>query len=166
MMIMKYQIGDLIESKYLISASYPELIDDKELYIVYNFQTKQKCEYWEKEINYDWNCLRWAAIYGSLEIVKFLIENGANIHVWNDWTLRWAARNGHLEIVKYLVEKGANIHVMDERALHWAAENGHLEIVKYLVENGADIHAGNDYALCWAAERGHLKVVKYLQSLK
>ena len=28
----------------------------------------------------------------------------------NDYALRWASENGHLEVVKYLVENKANIH--------------------------------------------------------
>jgi ankyrin repeat protein len=36
--------------------------------------------------------------------------------------------------VKYLVEQGADIHADDDRALIWTANNGHLEVVKYLVE--------------------------------
>jgi len=162
---MQYSIGDLIENKYLILASYPELVNNKELYIVYNFKIKQKCEYLEK-ISNNWYVFGWVAYNGHLEIVKFLVENGANIHAVDDCALRWAAESGHLEVVKYLVENGANIHAKDNWALCWAARNGHLKIVKYLVENGADIHADNNYAFCWAACNGHFEVVKYLQSLK
>jgi len=110
--------------------------------------------------------LRWVACYGHLEVVKFLVENGADIHADNDYALQRAARNGHLEVVKFLVEKGADIHADNDCALRWAAENGHLEVIKFLVEKGADIHANNDFALQWAAYYGHLKVVKYLKSLK
>jgi len=98
---MQYLIGDLIENKYLVLASYPELVNNKELYVVYDFKTKQKCEYLGK-INYNWDCLRWATRKGYLKVVKYLVENGANIHARNDWTLRWAAINGHLKIVKYI----------------------------------------------------------------
>ena len=52
--------------------------------------------------------------------------------------------NGHLEVVKYLVENKANIHAKNDYALRLASGNGHLEVVKYLVENGANIHAKND----------------------
>ena len=58
--------------------------------------------------------------------------------------LRWASKNGHLEVVKYLVENKANIHAQNDEALRLASENGHLEVVKYLVENKANIHAQND----------------------
>jgi len=42
-----------------------------------------------------------------------LIENGANIHARNDQALSFAISFGYLEVVKYLVENGANINVSD-----------------------------------------------------
>jgi ankyrin repeat protein len=69
-------------------------------------------------------------------------------------------------VVKFLVEQGANIHAKDDFPLRWAAKNGHLEVVKFLVEQGANIHADNDFPLRWAAKNGHLEVVKFLESCK
>jgi ankyrin repeat protein len=80
-----------------------------------------------------------------------------------DNKLRSAAHNGHFEIVKYLVEHGANIHADNDYALRYAARNGHLEVVTCLVENGADIRAEGDYALRWAARNGHFDIVNYLR---
>ena len=70
-----------------------------------------------------------------------------------------------LNVIKQLVKQGADVHADDDYALQLAASNGQLEVVKYLVEQGADIHAWDDYALRWAAENGQLEVVKYLKSL-
>jgi len=47
--------------------------------------------------------LRKATLNGHLDVVKSLVESGANIHARDD-ALRWAAENGHIETVKYLVE--------------------------------------------------------------
>jgi len=57
------------------------------------------------------------------------------------------AENGHSEIVKLLIESGANIHADNDYAVRWAAKNGHSEIVKLLIESGANIHTKNDYAV-------------------
>jgi hypothetical protein len=35
-------------------------------------------------------------------------------------------------VVKYLVENGANIHARDDEALRLASYNVHIEVVKYL----------------------------------
>ena len=102
-----------------------------------------------------------SAAKGHLNVVKYLLERGADIHAHYDYALRWNAEEGHLHIVKYLVERGANIHAQDDYALKWSAE-GHLDVVKYLVERGADIHAQDDMALRFSAEKGYLEIVKYL----
>ena len=106
--------------------------------------------------------LRYSAMNGHLEVVKYLIEVGADIHALIDYALTLSANNGHLEVVKYLIEAGADVHANHDLALRWSANNGHLEVVKYLIEKGADLHADNDYTLRWSAEEGHLEVVKYL----
>jgi ankyrin repeat protein len=57
---------------------------------------------------------------GKLDIVEYLISNGANIEAKGQWifylihlygftSLMSASNNGHLDIVQYLVSKGANI---------------------------------------------------------
>jgi ankyrin repeat protein len=57
--------------------------------------------------------------------------------------LCWASEDGHLDIVKYLVEHGANIHASNDGLLCLASYHRHLDIVKYLVDQGANIHANN-----------------------
>jgi hypothetical protein len=109
--------------------------------------------------------LKYASQHGYLEVVKFLVENGADIHVGNDCALRCASF-GRLDIVKYLVEHGADIHADNDYALKYASQHGYLEVVKFLVENGADIHVGNDYAFRYAFANKHLEVVEYLEGYK
>ena len=79
--------------------------------------------------------------------------------------MKYIGKKYDVNTIKYLIEQGADIHVYNDYVLRYSAENGNLELVKYLIEKGADIHANDDYALCWSAENGHLKVVKYLKSL-
>ena len=80
--------------------------------------------------------LYWAAGNGQLDIIKCLVENGADIHAWEDYALRCACSYGQLDMVKYLIEKGANIHAYNDEALRYATGNGYLEIVEYLIEKG------------------------------
>ena len=105
--------------------------------------------------------LMWAAQDGYLALVRFLVSEGADIHMRdeNGWTaLMKAAVGGHLALVRFLVSEGADIHVRDENgwtALMWAAVGGHLAVVRFLVDCGADVNARNesgDTALTWAVE--------------
>jgi ankyrin repeat protein len=62
--------------------------------------------------------------------------------------LQVASANGHANVVRLLLEKGANINALntaDENALHAAARNGKGNIVSLVLENGADVEAQNKY---------------------
>ena len=86
--------------------------------------------------------------------------------------LHFAAIWGELEILKYLVEDiGCNPATQDDKlytALHFSAFHGHLNTVQYLVDQcQLDTTAVNDdghYALHLACRGGHLQIVKYLLS--
>jgi ankyrin repeat protein len=68
---------------------------------------------------------------GNLEIVKYLVESGADILADNNRAVRWAVRSGYLEVVKYLVESGADA----KWALNWIKKEGAgstWEVVSYL----------------------------------
>lgn len=110
-----------------------------------------------------------ASYYGHLAVVKFLVENGANVNSFvksssdsnKTIALISASFNGHLEVVQFLVENGADINYSRNRALEIAAEQGHLAVVRYLVSRGADVKM---IMLSSVAKNGHLEVVKYLVS--
>ena len=105
--------------------------------------------------------VRWASAYGHLEIVKYLVSQGANVCYNNNIAVRYAAVNGHLEVVKYLVSQGANVRANNDYAIRFASQFGHLEIVKYLVSQGADICINT---VCNVSERGNLELIKYFVS--
>jgi len=102
--------------------------------------------------------------YGYVETVEYLLDNGVDVHLNDDYLLRFACNNGELEIVKLLLKYGADIHVQHDKPLRWASEKGHYEVVKYLIEKGADVHARNDMALKLAIDNKHMDVVKLLKS--
>ena len=107
------------------------------------------------------HALRSVSFNGHLEIVKYLVELGADVHTYNDYPLSEASGKGHLELLKYLVEKEVDIHVNDDDALKQASMFGSLEMVKYLIEHGVSIHALNS-SLVYSSRNGKLGVVKYL----
>lgn len=90
-----------------------------------------------------------------LEIVKLLIEHGANVNdvINGETALICVVRSSNpqaLEIVKFLVENGANINAKDtwwgETVLMHASDSSNsqaLDIVRYLIEKGVDVNAQN-----------------------
>lgn len=112
-----------------------------------------------------------ASKYGNLEIVKYLLEKGADIEAKDKngmSPLILASKNGNLEIVKYLFEKGVNVEAIDKEertCLMIASIKGHLNIVEFLLEKGADIEAKNkkgETALIKASLAGHLDIAEFL----
>lgn len=73
---------------------------------------------------------------GFLPGVKKALKIGANIHVYNDWALRMASYYGYINIVKFLLDSGADVNAMNNCALRWALQNdcknGHLNVIKLL----------------------------------
>lgn len=117
--------------------------------------------------------LQRASAQGHLEIIQYLVTNGANVNTKNKYgytALMEAAKSGSLEIVKFLVEKGADVDAKDRysaTALIRAAGQGHLEVVSFLVKKGACVNQRTTHgqsALSEAAQFDHQKVVQFLKS--
>ena len=80
-----------------------------------------------------------------------------------------AASDGYLEVVKLLLEAGADVNLGrdedDIKALHAAAAQGHLECAKVLIQAGADLDSrnyANSSALGDAAFNGYENCVELL----
>ncbi len=83
--------------------------------------------------------------------------------------LHWACRGIHLEVMKFLVENGADVDAKDyggNTALHYAAMSDAADAVLILTKAGADIENRENYSrtpliLC-ARERGGPRTIKIL----
>lgn len=74
-----------------------------------------------------------------------------------DESLIIASEHGFLDVVKYLVENGANIHADDESALEWAIIENNYDVVKYLIDKGANPTVKNGKFLIDASSFGYPK---------
>lgn len=112
-----------------------------------------------------------ACIEGWNDIVKLLLDNGANIESkdLHGWTpLMHTVVAGRTRTLHLLLDRGADIKSLDKSgrsALQLAAETHHSDIVKVLLERGAIVDEkdlSGRTALLRAAECGSPHVVKLL----
>jgi len=123
---------------------------------------------------YDSTAVELAVLADNGEIVKFLVQKGAEDDLSN--LLMLAVRYGKelTESVKVLVNLGADVNKVCQHTkdtmLIIAAQKNHMEIVKILLEKGADSQVdcksrfwclGKD-TLIYAANFGNLDIVKLL----
>jgi ankyrin repeat protein len=115
--------------------------------------------------------LVWASLMGHTEVVKTLLEAGADVNAKDKSgiaALIRASLGGYTEIVKILLEAGADVNAKAKSgitALIRASEDGHIETLKALVEAGADVNAKDEdgnTALIRASEDGHIETLKAL----
>ncbi|KAK7440976.1 hypothetical protein VKT23_016753 [Stygiomarasmius scandens] len=139
-------------------------------------------------ISYDGNALRLAVNKNKVDIVKWLLDNGADplpypqddpVYPYSLLILTEAAEKSSPEVISLLVNRG-NVPIKHSRALERAAYAGRIENVICLLELGADIDEVADMemspmfnneekergefgnALHVASSEGHLEMVRLL----
>ncbi len=118
----------------------------------------------------EWNTIiEFAAMYGRLDIIKHLLENGYDKKVFlEDDSLIFAASNDFTDVIKYLIENEKEIDKPFGKrkgytALREAAQINNLESAKLLCELGANVNSeGVDTPLYSACAEGNFEIVKLL----
>jgi ankyrin repeat protein len=125
------------------------------------------------DVNAEWGgtALMSAAYYGNLDILKLLIERGANVHAVNkegETALHYGARGlrPSIKIVGTLLGSGAQVNAQDHNG-RTALMNGldSREVTQSLLAQGADVRLrtkDGDTALAYAAGRDMLWLIKPL----
>lgn len=121
---------------------------------------------------------------GNADLVRLLLEKGADTKTPGDTTLIPAAQSGDVDIMRLLIENGANVNCVSPRIgetpLYHAAASGNVEAVRLLLAKGAnpnsglknltrviggstlDIGIGKQTPLMWAAPTGSPKLIRAL----
>ncbi|XP_068978039.1 tankyrase isoform X3 [Bombus fervidus] len=93
--------------------------------------------------------LHFAAGYGRIDVVEFLLSAGASIQARDDGglhPLHNACSFGHSDVVRLLLEAGANPNTRDNwnyTPLHEAAIKGKIDVCIALLQHGADANIRN-----------------------
>lgn len=101
--------------------------------------------------------LTFAASTGNLELMRLMIDHGANVNHWPKSTispLMHACFNGQVEAAKLLVEKGALIELasvkLNTHAFEVALKRGHKELAGWLWERSKILQSGYEREV-WAS---------------
>ncbi|VAW96994.1 hypothetical protein MNBD_GAMMA22-3035 [hydrothermal vent metagenome] len=111
-----------------------------------------------------------ASIDGHHEIVKYLLDNGADskIATKSGKTALHSASRGNVKIVQLLLDNGANADAHDKEnltPLSGAISMSNFKIMKLLIEHGAHVNDANQWgvtALMVAAESADINFVRHL----
>ena len=131
--------------------------------------------YLTAESSFGWTPLHFAAYAGNLEVVKLLLDRGADIDrrantKFRNTPLQVSLLTGQEEMAALLVARGADVRIEQAEgftALHEAAQIGSEKVVALLLDAGADPNSrGNDgrTPLAIARKEGHEAAAKLLQA--
>ena len=113
-----------------------------------------------------------AAASGHLDIVRILLDKGANVnprHKMGGPALHYAAYNGLVEVARLLLDRGADPEVKrastGSKALHLAVDSGNEDTARALLDKGADPNAlgrNGNTPLHTAGYNGRLNMARLL----
>jgi uncharacterized protein len=121
-----------------------------------------------------WTTMIWAAVQGRVEVVRALLDTGAEVNEQPEGqggatALWWACCEGKLPVVKLMMERGADPAIANELGstpMMAATSNDHLEVVKFLLENPSGRstidHRNEQGTTWWACYRGRGAVARAL----
>lgn len=94
----------------------------------------------------NWSALDKAIQINRLDIVKLLVDNGANINAQDKAgvsALYLAIQEETTEIVRYLIESGADVHLRDEdgwSAIHYAIHREDQALIEIVLTQDIDLN--------------------------
>ena len=115
--------------------------------------------------------LHWASSKGHVEVVRYLLEHGANVTVQSQdgsMPLHWASQKGHIQVIRILLQHKADAKARDKNKstpLHQASSRGYAGSARIFLEHGVDATAQDKNGwtpLHCAAFEGHVEVTHVL----
>lgn len=100
----------------------------------------------------------------SVDVIKILLDNQADIHFNNDISLINASRCNNTEVILLLLEYGANVHAHNEELLYWICYYRNEQLLKFILSkyNNIDITIRNDEAFSKCLHYNNFKMLKLL----
>lgn len=166
------QVGDREKAQFLLDSGSAQLWDDL-TYTTHN--DRAEIAKWLLELGADPNIanhykesiLQTAAERGATQVVKVLLDAGADVSAEDKFQSQAISVAANVEIARLLVEAGADIDYVSGEGytrLRYAAESGETDMVRGLLALGAGVDGGslNQTALWTAARHDYLEIVEIL----
>jgi len=115
--------------------------------------------------------MHYAAYYGQISIMEYLLSQGLDINLRNregKTPIYYATQNNRFQAIKYLHEHGADLNMLDNGGnslMHIAAQEGGVHIIQWLLDQGASTNLTNlqgETPLNIAAQNGKFKIIEHL----
>lgn len=104
-----------------------------------------------------------AARTGDITALKNFLDDGIDIHLYDDLALRSARETGQTEAVIFLLENGANLYALDDdAALRYSSLRGDSYSFNKILKNGNCSQEAKLYSMYNAIFCGHDEIVKSL----
>jgi len=118
----------------------------------------------DARFRYDRTALSFAADRGSVEIVKMLLDRGAEVNAKDTYyrvtALTWALEKGHVEIARLLLDKGAT---GGEDVLEAGVEKGNAALVALAIDKAKPTVDELAVALASAEKDGKTEIAEQLR---
>jgi ankyrin repeat protein len=94
----------------------------------------------------------YAAHYGHIDMLEFLISKGANMNAieidWGKHAIHIAACSGSIDSMQWLLDHDIDVDIKDgsgHTPLHWAAYYDEIDAVRFLISKGANVNNMNKH---------------------
>jgi hypothetical protein len=118
----------------------------------------------DAKFRYDRTALSFAADRGNADLVKLLLDRGANVEAsdtfYHATPLVWALQKGNVDIARLLLDKGAK---GGEQALDSGVEDGNAAMVALALEKGSPTANELSVALATAEKNGKGEIAEQLR---
>lgn len=121
--------------------------------------------------NHENSPMHFAAQKNHLEIIRILLQRGAQIDARNrkrETPFHWACAFADIDLIEFMIKHGAGINAVEDEGgtpLSWACYEGRENVVAFLCDHDVNINLAdmeNNTPLYWACYRGHNNIVRFL----
>lgn len=93
------------------------------------------------------------------DMIKFLIEKGADIHSNNDRAMTVSVNYCNNVLVEYLYNKDVDLRYNEDEALFVSIDYNNVELVDFLIKKGVNVYTQNNKALSLIIKKNNIEIL-------